>query len=203
MQATAAGTPEDWRAASNIAVSLSEYLVTVSISVIAGQVALAAALAGRVKRPRAYFLVSVVASVLLVVSIIYGGWAIADVYKAGFNGQWRDNASAAQKYDVQAELLLLGFITVLVSVALALIPEKPDGGKKPAHAQPTAKETIAFLLISSVIFLATALGHALRLIFGWTAAVGSWAVPKWPSWVALIIAELLNAWGIWLRKRSS
>jgi hypothetical protein len=202
MQAAPLGTPEDWRAASNMAVSLSEYLITVSISIIAGQVALAAALLGKVVRPTAYHVASLLASILLVVSIVYGGWATADVYKAGFDGIWRNNAAAAQKFNVQAEFLLLGFVVVLVSVGLALVPKKPTGGQEHKNASAGGKEVKSYLTIASVLFLLIALMHALRLLFGWSVDVGPWAIPKWLSWIALIVTLFLGIWGFRLRKRS-
>lgn len=202
MQATGAGTSEDWRAASNIAVTLSQYLITVSLSVMAGQAALVAIFIEKRKRLWPYYLTSIIALILLVVSILYGGWAIAHTYKAGFEGQWKNNSAASREFNMQSVLLLIGFVVALVSVGLALVPEKPAGEKIRQNITPGSRDTKTYFVIASVLFLAIALVHALRLMFGWTAAVGSWVVPKWPSWVALIVTLFLGLWSIRLRKRS-
>jgi hypothetical protein len=102
---------------------------------------------------------------------------------------------------MQAKLLVLGFVVVLISVALALLPRKSDEAEALENAQPAVKETKAYLAIASVLFFALTLIHALRLNFAWTATVGGWAVPKWPSWLALIVNGLLALWAIRLRKR--
>ena len=49
----------------------------------------------------------------------------------------------------------------------------------------------AFSFVASVIFLLVALGHVLRLAFGWHAVINMWAVPMWVSWVAFPIAGFL------------
>jgi hypothetical protein len=49
-------------------------------------------------------------------------------------------------------------------------------------------------LLSSAgaIFLAVALIHLARLAFGWSVALGSFAVPLWLSWVGVIVAGYLS-----------
>ncbi|OGN03550.1 MAG: hypothetical protein A3A98_02285 [Candidatus Staskawiczbacteria bacterium RIFCSPLOWO2_01_FULL_40_39] len=47
--------------------------------------------------------------------------------------------------------------------------------------------------ITGVVFLAITALHALRLIYGWEAMIGGWAVPIWLSWFAIIFAGWL-AW---------
>ena len=51
----------------------------------------------------------------------------------------------------------------------------------------------AYLLVSAVIFLAIAVLHLLRAVYGWEAVIGGWAVPMWLSWVSLVVAGYL-AW---------
>ena len=41
-----------------------------------------------------------------------------------------------------------------------------------------------FTILAGVIFAAVALLHVLRILMGWPAAIGGWAVPMWLSWVA-------------------
>ncbi len=58
-----------------------------------------------------------------------------------------------------------------------------------------------FSFVASVIFLLVALGHVLRLAFGWHAVVNMWAVPTWVSWVALLISGFLAFEGFRLSGR--
>jgi hypothetical protein len=39
----------------------------------------------------------------------------------------------------------------------------------------------AYLLVTAVIFSLIALLHLVRIIFGWSAMLGSWSVPMWLS----------------------
>ncbi len=59
-----------------------------------------------------------------------------------------------------------------------------------------------FSLTVGVIFLAIALLHALRIVFGWEAIIGGLAVRKWVSWVALVVAGYLAYEGFRLGKKS-
>ena len=59
----------------------------------------------------------------------------------------------------------------------------------------------AFLLATSSIFALVALLHALRLIFGWTVAIGEWTVPVWVSAVGFLIAGYLAFQGFLLKKK--
>jgi hypothetical protein len=48
-----------------------------------------------------------------------------------------------------------------------------------------------FCLITAAVFALIALGHALRLLFGWHVTVESVVVPVWISWIGLAIAGYL------------
>lgn len=48
-----------------------------------------------------------------------------------------------------------------------------------------------FNVMAGVVFSLVALLHALRLFFGWSAAIGGWVVPVWFSVVALFAAASL------------
>ena len=56
--------------------------------------------------------------------------------------------------------------------------------------------------VTAVIFLAIAVLHALRLVYGWEAVIGGWAVPMWFSWLGVIIALFLSFQGFSLRMKS-
>ncbi|OLD17937.1 MAG: hypothetical protein AUI85_05800 [Acidobacteriales bacterium 13_1_40CM_3_55_5] len=58
-----------------------------------------------------------------------------------------------------------------------------------------------FSLIASAVFLLIALGHALRLLFGWHITVGNIVVPVWMSWIGLAIAGYLAYQGFRLSRR--
>jgi hypothetical protein len=58
----------------------------------------------------------------------------------------------------------------------------------------------AFLLATSSIFALVALLHALRLIFGWTVAIGEWTVPIWVSAAGFLIAGYLACQGFLLKR---
>jgi hypothetical protein len=49
----------------------------------------------------------------------------------------------------------------------------------------------AFNLAAGTLFLIVTLLHALRLFFGWHAAIGGWIVPMWVSWVGVAVAGFL------------
>jgi hypothetical protein len=58
-----------------------------------------------------------------------------------------------------------------------------------------------FSLIAAAVFLLIALGHALRLLFGWHITVGNIVVPVRMSWIGLAIAGYLAYQGFRLSRR--
>jgi hypothetical protein len=58
-----------------------------------------------------------------------------------------------------------------------------------------------FSLIAAAVFLLIALGHAIRLFFGWHVTVESVVVPVWTSWIGLPIAGYLAYQGFRLSRR--
>ena len=50
-----------------------------------------------------------------------------------------------------------------------------------------------------ILFLIIAVLHALRLLYGWPAVIGTFVVPMWASWVAVVVAGTLSYHG--LKKR--
>lgn len=57
-----------------------------------------------------------------------------------------------------------------------------------------------FFLVSGLIFSLVALLHLLRLLLGWDAVIGGWAVPRWSSVIALPVAGFLAYQAFRLRK---
>lgn len=61
----------------------------------------------------------------------------------------------------------------------------------------------SYSLTTGTIFLAIAIVHGLRLIFGWDASLEGHHAPMWASGVALIITGYLSYAGFRLGRRSS
>ena len=60
-----------------------------------------------------------------------------------------------------------------------------------------------FSLTAGAVFAVIAVLHLLRLLLGWEAVIGGWFVPRWISWMALVIAGLLAFEGIRIGRKSS
>ena len=56
-----------------------------------------------------------------------------------------------------------------------------------------------FTVTASAVFLLIAGLHALRLLFGWEAVIGSWSVPHWLSGVAIALFGALGYIGFNVR----
>ena len=59
-----------------------------------------------------------------------------------------------------------------------------------------------FSLIAGVVFGLIALGHVLRIVFGWSLAVQDFPVPMWASWIAALIMGYLAYEGFRLARKS-
>jgi hypothetical protein len=60
----------------------------------------------------------------------------------------------------------------------------------------------SFSLVAGIIFTIIALLHFVRIIYGWDPVVEGWTVPKWLSWVALIVSGYLGYEGLRLGIKS-
>ncbi len=58
----------------------------------------------------------------------------------------------------------------------------------------------SYAIATGIIFFVIAFLHLLRLLYGWDATIAGWAVPKWVSGVALVIAGYLAYEGFRLRR---
>jgi len=45
-----------------------------------------------------------------------------------------------------------------------------------------------FALLAGIIFTLVALFHLVRIFEDWPIIIGDWLVPKWLSWIGLIVA---------------
>lgn len=59
------------------------------------------------------------------------------------------------------------------------------------HQLTLGMDQATFNGFSAVVFALIAVLHAIRLVYGWPAAIGDAAIPLWVSWLALIIAGYL------------
>ena len=53
----------------------------------------------------------------------------------------------------------------------------------------------SYCLATAIVFLVVGVVHLLRIVLGWEAAIGGWAVPMWVSWLALIASAVLAYFG--------
>jgi Mn2+/Fe2+ NRAMP family transporter len=60
-----------------------------------------------------------------------------------------------------------------------------------------------FAMAAGTIFTLVALFHLVRIFEDWPVMIGDWSVPKWVSWVALIIAGALALLGFRLAANES
>lgn len=57
----------------------------------------------------------------------------------------------------------------------------------------------SYVLVVAVIFTLVFLLHVLRLLYGWSAVIGSWSIPTWVSWVGGAVSGFLAFQGFRLR----
>ena len=50
----------------------------------------------------------------------------------------------------------------------------------------------AYGLVTSVLFAVIGLVQLLRIVFQWEVTINSWALPVWPSIVAVLVAGFLS-----------
>ena len=52
-----------------------------------------------------------------------------------------------------------------------------------------------FFMLAGIIFTLVALFHLVRIYMDWPVMIADWSVPKWVSWVGLIVAGGLALFG--------
>ncbi len=60
-----------------------------------------------------------------------------------------------------------------------------------------------FSLIAGVVFGLIALGHVLRIVFGWPFTIQEFSVPMWGSGLAVVVMGYLSYEGFRLTRKSS
>jgi len=58
--------------------------------------------------------------------------------------------------------------------------------------------SMPYFIATAIIFFAVAMLHLLRIILGWSALIGGWAVPVWLSWLAIAVSAVLVLYAITL-----
>ena len=59
----------------------------------------------------------------------------------------------------------------------------------------TTLDKKAYNPLTAVLFLAIAVTHLLRIIFGWSAQIGGLDIPFWVSWLAVVVSGALAYFG--------
>jgi hypothetical protein len=52
-----------------------------------------------------------------------------------------------------------------------------------------------YMTVTAALFLAVAIAHLLRIIFGWHVGIGGLSIPFWVSWLAVLVAGALAYFG--------
>jgi hypothetical protein len=113
----ATATVEDRRAAVEIKMSLSSYLISAALTVLGVQVALITFVLDKRESLLFFGVVSVAGALLLVASMFVGGKGITEAYKKGFAGNWQVTSTQGQ-FSLQAALALAGVFCVAWSAFL-------------------------------------------------------------------------------------
>ena len=53
----------------------------------------------------------------------------------------------------------------------------------------------SYFLVTATVFSVISILHLFRIVLGWEAVVGSWSIPMWLSWVAMIVTAVLAYYG--------
>ena len=56
-----------------------------------------------------------------------------------------------------------------------------------------------YMALTATVFLAVAIAHLLRIVFGWPVLIGGLSIPTWVSWLAVLVAGALGYFGFALR----
>jgi hypothetical protein len=118
-----AGQPEDQRNAATIYTSLSSYVMTASLGVIAAQAAVATFVLDKRDHLTCFYVCMIAGMAASVVSVVFGGKGIAAIASGGFGGTWSIKPNG-DPFNRQAFFCLLGMVLLLVSVFTG--QTKPD-----------------------------------------------------------------------------
>jgi hypothetical protein len=132
-----AGQLEDQRIAANIYASLSSYVITASLGVIAAQAALATFVLDKRDHLTWFYTWMVAGLIASVVSIVLGGKGIAAIASKGFSGSWTLNPNG-DYFNRQAAFCLIGMALLLFSLFSGKPkPENSDATEEMRHLTTT------------------------------------------------------------------
>jgi len=109
------GSIDDQRSAANIYTSLSSYVITASLGVIAAQAALATFVLDKRDHLVWFYTWMILGLITSVVSIVLGGRGIAAIASAGFAGSWTLKPKR-DYFNYQGLFCLLGMALLLLSL---------------------------------------------------------------------------------------
>lgn len=119
------GVIDDRRAASNITASLSSYLITAALGVIAAEVVIVTFVIDKREHLFWFYVFAGAGLAASTLSIIYGGKGIGELVRRGFDGDWIFKTQGGH-FNRQSYLALAGLLLVAVSVLCGSPkPEKP------------------------------------------------------------------------------
>jgi hypothetical protein len=119
---------EDRRAAANIVVTLSGYVITAALAVLGAQAVVTTFVLDKREHLTWFYVVPGVGAALLVLSIILGGKGIGEIVKSGAGGSWTTH-TRYRKFNLQSICALAG--TVLVVASAFLGDTKPSNPSNP------------------------------------------------------------------------
>jgi AbiV family abortive infection protein len=86
-----------------------------------------------------------------------------------------------------------------LDTALAQWTDRPELTHPPQFATSNLRSSHmdrkTYFLVAGIIFTLVALFHLVRIYMDWPVVIADWSVPKWVSWVALIVAGGLAVLG--------
>lgn len=108
-------SPEDQRSAANIYASLSSYVITAALGVIAAQAALAVFVLDKREHLFWFYFWMIAGGAASVISVVLGGRGVAAIASSGFKGEWTLKPKG-DYFNRQAGLCLLGVLCLLFSL---------------------------------------------------------------------------------------
>jgi uncharacterized coiled-coil protein SlyX len=152
------GTLDDQRNAATIYASLSSYVMTASLGVIAAQAAIATFVLDKRDHLGWFLVCMIVGIVASVVSIVFGGKGIAAIAAGGLDGTWSLKPDG-DSFNKQAIACLLGMFLLLASVFCGRTkPDNPNADQiQRLNAAVTQQQTQIDALKSQCATLANEL----------------------------------------------
>jgi hypothetical protein len=109
--------PEDPRTAASLVTTLSGLVITATLAVIGAQAVIATFVIDRRDNLTAFYVVSGVGLLALVLSVIVGGKGIYEIIEGGAGGDWKISTKR-RKFEIQSLLALGGAMLVVASAFL-------------------------------------------------------------------------------------